>query len=124
MIGMFLGAPSDPTGLSIIMPFVGIILCIFWFLLTERSFNYYDYWLLSAREIEEQHLSDPVKTISRGGMFAESTEVKIKIGGKEIRLQMSCCGRVRVRRVAYLIISLFCVMYIAILVMLIMNVVN
>lgn len=100
-------------------------MCIFWFLLTERSFNYYRYWILSAREIEEQHLSDPVKTVSRGGTFAESRDgVKIKIADKEIPLKMGCWGRIRVRRAAYLIISLFCVMHIVTLVVLVIKTMN
>ncbi|CAD6491838.1 MAG: hypothetical protein ANIMEMIM_00228 [Candidatus Argoarchaeum ethanivorans] len=96
---------------SIGMPVVGIILCGFWFLLIKRSFEFYIYWIFSAREIEEQHLSEPVQTISRGGKFADGKKVEIIIGGEKKQLQMSRLGRLPVRWVSYLIVVLFSVMY-------------
>lgn len=102
---------------SIGMPIFGFILCIMWFLLTKRSFNYYKYWILSTRELEEQHLNIPLQTISRGGNFADGKEVKTRIGGNHESLQMSCLSRLSIKYSSYIIIGLFFFMYVAIIIM-------
>ena len=63
-LGLSMSAASPLRVFSIGMPVVGIILCVMWFLLTERSFRFYKYWIWSAREIEEQYLNVPLRIIS------------------------------------------------------------
>ena len=108
-IGLSMAVSSRLAVFSIGMPVVGIILCGFWFLLIKRSFQFYIYWIFSAREIEEQHLSGSVQTISRGGKFADGKKVEIGIGGEKKQLQMSRLSRLSVRWVSYLIIVLYSV---------------
>src|SRR2546421_1733593 len=52
--------------LVLYLSLLGLVLCATWFLLTKRGFNYLTYWVMSARELEELYLADPVKTLSRG----------------------------------------------------------
>lgn len=97
------------------MPIVGIILCGFWFLLTKRSFGFYEYWISSAREIEKLYLNDSIQTISRGKKFAGGE--KVEIWGEEKPLQMGFLDRLRVKWTSYLIIGLFSVIYAVILIL-------
>ncbi len=102
----------------IVMPVFGMILCFCWFLVIKRSFDYFNYYIKSSREIEEQYLSEPIQTISRGEKFAHSKEgAAIMIGGIKERSRMSCWGRLLpVRHVSYIIIVLFFLIYVAILI--------
>jgi hypothetical protein len=68
--------------LTVVLPVAGLILCIPWFLLTERGFDYHNYYVLSARELEEHYLSDPVKTVSRDGSFGKGESITLEIGGR------------------------------------------
>lgn len=102
---------------TLLTPIVGIILCGVWLSTTKRSFDYYKYWIFSAREIEERYLRDSVQTLSRGGKFAEGKDVEMTIGGERKQLQMSCWSRLlRVERASYLTISLFFLMYVVLFV--------
>jgi hypothetical protein len=100
---------------SLGMTVVGIFLCISWLLLMIRSFKYHVY-LIFSDEIEEKFLSNSVKTVSRGGDFAEGREVELQIGNKSNSLQMSRLERLRVRYTSYLIIGILLVVYILIFV--------
>jgi hypothetical protein len=102
--------------LNLGMPIIGIILCFVWSIITRRGLEYYRYWIFSAREIEERFLKGSVQTVSRGGDFADGKEVEIKIGDKNKPFKMSRYGRLlKVERTSYLIITLFAVLYLALL---------
>jgi hypothetical protein len=74
------------------MSFIGFLLCIIWYLIIKRGLSYERYWVYSAREIEEQFLSIPLKTISRGGTYSDGECVflgkKEGIVTKEFPLQI------------------------------------
>jgi hypothetical protein len=112
-------AASNPqsTVLSIGMPVVGLVLCVLWLVLHARGVGYTLYWALSARELEEQFLNNPVRILSRGGLFADGQAVKLVIDGEHKRLRMNFIGRIfRIRWVAYSVLAVFALMYLAILV--------
>ena len=101
--------PSISFGLSL----VGLILCTIWFLLMRRGFDYEKYYLMSAREIEERFLTHTVKTVSRGGEYAEGLPVTIEIGGKLKTFQMSWWSRkARAKYVSEIVILIFTIVYI------------
>jgi len=115
-IGLIYGStgpsPIFKKGLAI----TGLLLCMVWLILTKRAFDYYKYWILSARELEEKHLSSVVKTVSRGGAFAEGEPVNFFIGGKMITYRMSWVGRsVRIAWCSYLVVTGFVALYILLL---------
>jgi len=116
IIGLIITSQRELPVFSIGMPIAGLILCLLWFLATKRGFDSYIYWILSARELEEQHLSDPVKTVCRGGDLADGRKIQLTINGKKKDYQMSWFGRLlRVEWVSYLVIALFAVMYILVM---------
>jgi len=100
--------------LSIGVPIVGLALCALWCALHERASGYNEYWARSARELEEQFLNDPIKTLSWGALFGEGEP--IQFDGDPKPLRMNRIGRIRVRHTVRLIIAVFVVMYLAILV--------
>ena len=87
---------------------LGILLCIAWTLLTIRSFDFYKYWILSARELEKQHLS-PVETVSRGQSLADGE--LLTIDGEEHQLRWKW-KHATIEKVSYCIISVFSIVYI------------
>ena len=103
--------------LSLGVPFAGLALCASWLVLHTRAVGYNEYWVNSARELEEQFLNNPVRTLSRGGFFADGQTVNLLIDGKPKPLRMPWIGRMfRVRHAVRLVIAVFTVMYLAILV--------
>ncbi len=117
VIGLAISSQRELPMFTIGMPIAGLIFCVLWFLITKRGFDNYTYWILSARELEEQHLTDVVKIVSRGGNVAEGKKIKLTINGKNKDYQMSWFGRlVRVEWASYLVIAVFAVMYIIILI--------
>ena len=121
-IGLSMTTSRHVVVLSIGMPIVGIFLCGFWLLLAKRSFDYYKYWIFSAREIEERYLSNAVQTVSRGGKFADGGKAEMEIAGEKKPLPMSCWARLlRIEWASYLIIGLFFAIYMIILIINITN---
>ena len=112
-----ISSPQPTPVLSIGMPVVGLVLCALWLMLHARGVGYVRYYLLSARELEEQFLSDSVRTLSRGGHLAEGEKIELLLDGEHKPRRMNFFGQIlRVRTVAYLVIMVFAVMYLAILV--------
>jgi len=103
--------------LLFLLPIAGLLICAIWFILIRRESAYSDYWVMSARELEEKFLSDPVEIISRGGLFAEGKTVSVEIGGEPIELRMNTLARaLRARAAADWMIAILAILYIAIVV--------
>lgn len=104
---------QHPLAILIVsLTILGLVLCITWLSLIMRSFDYHDYWVLSARELEELYLADSIQTVSRGGSFASGNTVQIKIGNNHRNLKMNVLSRIKVRWISYIIISTFIGVYI------------
>ncbi|MGB3477835.1 MAG: hypothetical protein WBB67_01600 [bacterium] len=109
-IGFFIN--SQQYFLSIYMSIAGLVLCLLWYFIIKRGFDYYKYWIFSARELEEKYLGKPLKIVSRGALFADGKEVQLEIDKKKVAHQMSCAGQIiRVEQAASLIILLFVLIY-------------
>jgi len=89
---------------------LGIVLCLIWALMTARGFDYHDYWIRSARELEKGHLNT-VRTVSRGGEFAEGQQVEFDLPEKWRRHQIGCMGRVPFACASYISIAVFFIVY-------------
>ena len=87
---------------------LGILLCIAWVLLTMRSFDFYKYWILYARELEKQHLT-PVKTVARGNLFTNGEFLTIDGDKHQLRWKWK---HATVEKISYCIIVLFGIVYI------------
>jgi len=109
---------TSQTSLALLkglLPIIGLLLCITWFLLVKRAHEYSIYYTLSAREIEELYLSENVRTLSRGGAFGSGQAVTFQLGGAQVTRRMSPWARsIRNEVVSYLIILIFIVVYIGV----------
>ena len=91
---------------------VGLIVCYIWFLLSKRHQEYVIYYLLAAREIEEQYFSKSVKTISRGGDFADGRQITLEIGRSTSKRRLGFWARrTDGEKAPYIIMGLFAIIY-------------
>lgn len=113
VIGSALTSERVLPVLTVCLPIAGVLLCAWWFVLLKRGFDYRRYWILSARELEERYLANPVKTLSRGGVFADDDEepVSFIIGGETRPYRMSRLGRIRFTKWYWVIILMFAILY-------------
>lgn len=70
------------------LPFVGLVLCIWWFVLINRGYSYRDYFIQTARELEEQYLANSVRTLSRGETFSNGNKVMFRFVDSSKELDM------------------------------------
>lgn len=113
MISLVLTSEKHIAHLVLILCATGLGLCGVWFLLMARGFGFERYYILSARELEEQHLKDQIKTVSRGGDFADKGSATLKISGKDFPCCMGAGGGLRARTSSYVTIVIFALLYLA-----------
>ena len=114
-IGLVFTSQHELDVLTLLLSITGLLLCAIWFMQMQREAEYSTYYILAARELEEKYLSDPVKTLSRGGLFAEGKPITLEIGGEPKPLRMSrLAGTLRSRTAATLVIVILAGLYIAI----------
>lgn len=87
----------------------GLALCGAWLAMTARGFRYFDYWILSARQIEENSLQGDVVTLSRGSRLPEG--VHLPLAHETRRVQLNGIARFTSKRIAYFVISVFGLLY-------------
>jgi hypothetical protein len=105
---------SSQSFLASLLPIAGLLICAVWFIFTRREVSYSVYYAMSARELEEKYLSDPVKTVSRGSLFAQGKVVTFEIDGEPTQLRMGTLARVlRERAIADWIIVILAILYVA-----------
>ena len=97
----------------ILMPGLGICLCIFWLLIMIRGTKQYDYYMYSARELEEKYLSNPIKTLSRGGDFLQGENIKIEIKQRSDleSYKLNVLGKLPMRYASIVVIVIFGIIY-------------
>jgi amino acid permease len=102
---------------TILLPILGLVLCVAWFFLTVRGYDFQTYWALSARELEERYFANTIKTLARAGHFGQGMAVSIEIDGKTITQRTSIWSRLARSQkwISYLVIVVFMVLYAAIL---------
>jgi len=120
LIGAIILCLTSQCNLNIfasVLSFTGLIICICWFLITYRGFKTQLYWVLSARELEEQYLSDPVNTISRGGKFKDGEQVSLTIKkcGDSKQIPIKIWPNIKTKHLALVVIIVFSILYISIL---------
>jgi len=113
VLGLAITSANPSTAISVVLSVVGVILCIAWFLITKRGFDYQKYYVLSARELEEKFLSKVITTASRGGAFADGKPVSIEIGGAPKKIRMGWWSRkTSAGNISIIVILLFAVVYV------------
>lgn len=99
--------------ITILLSILGAMICIFWLIMTKRCGDYQNYFLKSARELEENYLSDSIKTVSRGAKFAEGKKVNIKLKKSKTSSRMCFWSRMmKANDAACYVIALFIAVYI------------
>jgi hypothetical protein len=89
---------------------LGWIICIIWRHIVRRGLEYNQYWINSAREIEELYLFPTVRTFSRGAEYADGKEVSFYLNGKREPLQMKTL-KFKVKESIYRLINLIRLLY-------------
>jgi hypothetical protein len=116
VMGLVLTSARPAPLLEVILPMAGLVLCAFWLLLTRRGFDYFKYWVLSTRELEEAFLAPTVHTLSRGADFAAGQTVPINLQRGQIDLRMKRLpGAISAAQQSYAVIWVFNIIYIAFL---------
>jgi hypothetical protein len=92
--GVALGSSQRlPSAFVTGLPIAGVTLCFLWAIPTKRGFDNYAYWIACVRELEEAHLTPTVRTVSRGGPFADGRVVTVTIDGQSNAYSMSRVSR-------------------------------
>ncbi len=104
---------SQGSNLVQLISVLGSMICIAWFLITMRNFDYNKYYFAWARKFEEEAFGDEVAMIRKGESFAKGNEVTDL--GSEIRLRWGS-RLFKVEWLVYLIIISFLAVYVFLLV--------
>ena len=106
-------SPLSPIVLSC----VGVTLCAAWWIITTRSLQQENSYILAAREIEEHFLSSVLTTVTRGTDFDHGEPVTFQIGGQAVPHEISFGGRqMRSRNTAYVIVYVFWTLHTGVLI--------
>ena len=119
IIGLIMTSGNPQPIATGFLAVMGLLLCCFWLPVIEREDEYATYYVRSARELEEKYLSDSVKTVSRGGLFADGKAVTIDTSAEPGgQMQMSwLASRWPAKLAARVILGLLAVVYISILIL-------
>ena len=114
---LVLTTDADIKYLSPVLSVVGAFIVASWFLLVRRARRYADYFVLSARELEELYLHPHVDLLSRGGRFADGEPVHLILHQHEGIVSMDKWSRRgQVARTSTFVIGVFGITYLAIFV--------
>jgi amino acid permease len=106
VIGVLLSSDADLTVFAVLLPIVGLVLCVVWILLAARGFVYHKYWASRACELEEAYLRKVVRTVSEAKSSRNDSQVKFsglsKWGGQ--------------KEITYLVISIYAAVFVVALV--------
>ncbi|MHB1416064.1 MAG: RipA family octameric membrane protein [Chloroflexota bacterium] len=78
-IAVLLSGDLEIPMLNVGLPLIGLIICSLWLLTHERHFTYRQYWIDTAREMEQRSLSPSCRVVSRAGLLDDGG-VKVDIG--------------------------------------------
>jgi hypothetical protein len=103
--------------LAPLLSLVGILIVVVWFLLVRRARKYADYFILSARELEEGHLLPHVQLLSRGGRLADGETIHLALPGTKGTVAMDKWARSgRVATASILVTGAFTLTYLVIII--------
>lgn len=115
--------------IPIVMSIFGIILCILWYFLMARKQQYHLYLIISARELEQDWLNDPIRTLARGARLTGDKalkqppeEVSIKLGPEHKTIKMRWWEKVKTKTACNGVILLFGILYLVSLLSLLLGI--
>ncbi len=111
-IGVALTASRPLPLIGLLISALGVVLCLAWWAMTSKGVAYHNYWVHSARELEERYLGDSVSTVSRGGFFSDGKPVVIRCQTKRSHHRMKgAVRRANLTRICNVIICIFVIIY-------------
>ena len=64
---------------------LGILICVAWYLITVRSFDYYGYYFAWARKLEQDAFGDTIQMIRQGDEFSRAGIAQVGIERRQLR---------------------------------------
>jgi C4-dicarboxylate transporter len=87
---------------------LGLILCITWFLITMRNFDYSRYYFAWAKKFETDAFGDTIEIVCGGATFAKGETVSI---GSSIERMRWGSRLFKVEWLIYVVIGIFTIIY-------------
>ena len=99
--------------LNMVLSSFGIIICMLWWVLFQRSDSFTKYYLHTAREIEEQHFSDlDLSLFVRCAKLIRGETIKFDFkDGKPEKVKIPCPSQLSNKWIVWIIILLFIIFY-------------
>lgn len=117
LVMLIIDRPVYGHVLGIIFPCLGVIINFVWLCLVIRARRYADYFVLSAREIENRSFAEPSQLLTRGARFASGESVSFSFGDSTRSIKMGRLAKLgRVITSSLILVCSFGVIYIIILV--------
>ncbi len=121
-IGFTFKANQPLILLAVTLPIMGLVLCFLWFLMTKSGFNVCYNYSLQCREFEENHLAESARPITKAIRYSCGETITYSIPNAPILTKIDKLTRVLdIRRVSYLIIVVFAIVYLISLVQFLKN---
>ena len=95
---------------AVVLALAGVVASVIWWSMLARSRQYHDYWLRSARELE-QYLDPRIQTLQRGERWRQGQ--LIEVAGD--RMVMPWYARLRMAVALHFVFGFFCVAYLVVL---------
>lgn len=93
---------------------IGILLCICWLMIIRRSFIYFNYWIISARNLEKELVG--VDTVNKGKQYSEIINtIYSEKYPSEKKVKLKFYDRIKIEHIINSILSIFIFTYIIIL---------
>ncbi len=73
---LLLNNNTTPKIISLLISVVGLVIVFLWFVQARRARKYADYYILSAREIEEKYFESHLNMLERGGRFSDGKRIE------------------------------------------------
>lgn len=100
-----------------LLPIIGIVICLAWYMSGKRAIEKAIFWIYCARELEGKFFKSVFQHLFRGHLFGKGKAIDFLLEGQIKSRQMKFWGRhVKGQVFSNLIILLFSIMYITVLV--------
>lgn len=90
----------------------GIVISLLWLIMTKKGFYSLDYWIYTARELEENHFNNIIKNVKRGNKFTSGSKITFAFKGNNSLKIQKPLNWLNNRFSAYIIIYLIIFVYI------------
>jgi hypothetical protein len=92
---------------AFISPAIGLVLCLAWIAMMQRTRAYFKYWASAVKELECKLPGSQIQTVTRGALYGDGKRVELEIGDEKHTLQIGWMSRVRTVHVSRFIAVVF-----------------